>query len=96
MEITEIIIETLLGILLIAFAYLIVCKGKIQLLHSYHYQNVSEEDKKPYTQKMGIGNLIVGIGVLIMPYWNLIYMPLGYYTVIPFIVVGIVWMIVST
>ena len=47
MEITEIIIETLLGILLIVFAYLIGCKGQIQLLHSYHYQNVSEEDKKP-------------------------------------------------
>lgn len=49
MEITEIIIETLLGILLIVFAYLIGCKGKIQFLHSYYYQNVSEEDKKPYT-----------------------------------------------
>ena len=96
MEITEIIIETLLGILLIVFAYLIGCKGQIQLLHSYHYQNVSEEDKKPYTQKMGIGNAILGIGILTMPYLNLIYMPLGYYTVIPFIIVGIVWMIVYT
>ena len=96
MEITEIIIETLLGILLIVFAYLIGCKGQIQLLHSYHYQNVSEEDKKPYTQKMGIGNFILGIGILMMPYLNLIYMPLGYYTVIPFIIVGIVWMIVCT
>ena len=38
MEMTEIIIETLLGILLIVFAYLIGCKGQIQLLHSYHYQ----------------------------------------------------------
>ena len=96
MEITEIIIETLLGILLIVFAYLIGCKGQIQLLHSYHYQNVSEEDKKPYTQKMGIGNCILGIGILMMPYLNRIYMPLGYYTVIPFIIVGIVWMIVCT
>lgn len=53
MEITEIIIETLLGILLIVFAYLIGCKGQIQLLHSYHYQNVSEEDKKALYPKDG-------------------------------------------
>ncbi len=94
-DITKIIIETLLRILLIVLAYLIVC-GQIQLLHSYHYQNVSAEYKNPHTQKMGIGNIILGIGILMMPYLNLIYMPLGYYTVIPFIIVGIVWMIVYT
>ena len=40
-------------------------KEKISILHSYHYDKVSEEDKKAFCAISGIGILLIGIGLLI-------------------------------
>lgn len=49
----EMIILSIVGILLLVCAILIGGFGKITLLHSYHYTNVSESDTKAYTRSMG-------------------------------------------
>lgn len=51
--------------LMFVLAYLIGVKGKIQLMHDYHYQRVKEEDKKAYTQTIGVGLSIIGIILLL-------------------------------
>ena len=38
-------------------------KEQINLIHDYHYTKVKEEDKKPYTKKMGKATIIMGIGM---------------------------------
>lgn len=49
----EMIILSIVGLLLLVFSILIGIFGKIELLHSYHYTNVSERDTKAYTRSMG-------------------------------------------
>lgn len=52
---------------------LIVCffairnmKGDISSLHSYHRNNVKEEDVKEFGKMVGLGTLIVGVSVVLM------------------------------
>ena len=59
------IIEGFVGIVLIILGYLIWKKEKISLLHDYHYDKVSEDDKKVFCTISGIGVLLVGIGLLL-------------------------------
>ena len=40
-------------------------KEKISLLHSYHYDKVSEEDKKAFCTLSGAGILVMGVGLLL-------------------------------
>ena len=40
-------------------------KQKISLLHEYHYDKVSEEDKEVFCALTGKGVLIIGIGMII-------------------------------
>lgn len=60
-----IIIMSIISIILIIFGYLIWIKEKISLLHVYHYNRVSEEDKKAFCTLSGIGIIIIGIGIFI-------------------------------
>lgn len=59
------IIFGLVAIILIILGYLIWKKEKISLLHDYHYDKVSEEDKKAFCTVSGIGVLVIGIGMFI-------------------------------
>ena len=59
------IIFGLVAIILIILGYLIWKKEKISLLHDYHYDKVSEEDKKAFCTVSGIGVLVIGVGILI-------------------------------
>ena len=59
------IILGLASISLIVLGYLIWKKEKISLLHDYHYDKVSEEDKKAFCTLSGIGVLVIGIGMFI-------------------------------
>ena len=59
------IIVSLIGIICIILGYLMWKKEKISLLHSYHYDKVSEEDKKAFCTISGIGILFIGIGLLV-------------------------------
>lgn len=49
----EMIILIVVGIFLLVCAILIGGFGKIELLHSYHYTNVTDSDIKAYTRSMG-------------------------------------------
>lgn len=40
-------------------------KGKISLIHDYHYKKVKDNDKKAYTAKMGKAHLVIGIGLIL-------------------------------
>lgn len=58
------IIIGVVGIVLTVFGYLIWKKECISLLHDYHYDKVSAEDKKAFCTVSGLGILIIGIGML--------------------------------
>lgn len=61
----ELIFMSILGVIFIWMGFLIWKKEKITLIHSYHYTKVKEEDKKAYTQQMGKGVIIIGIGMIL-------------------------------
>lgn len=61
----ELILLPILGVVFIYLGYLIWKKEKITLIHSYHYTKVNEQDKKPYTELMGKGVLMIGIGMIL-------------------------------
>ena len=59
------IIIGLVGIVLIILGYMVWKKEKISLFHDYHYDKVSEEDKKAFCTISGIGVVLIGIGLFI-------------------------------
>ena len=59
------IILGLASISLIVLGYLIWKKEKISLLHEYHYDKVSEADRKAFCTVSGIGVLLIGIGIFV-------------------------------
>ena len=59
------IIIFLLGTVFVILGYILWKKEKISLLHSYHYDKVSEENKKPFCTLSGIGVVIIGISLLV-------------------------------
>ena len=63
--IIAVLIVGLVGIIFILLGYLIWKKQKISLLHEYHYDKVSEEDKGVFCALTGKGVLIIGIGMII-------------------------------
>ena len=63
--VTALIIVGFTGILFVLLGYLIWKKQKINLLHDYHYDKVSEEDKEAFCALSGKGVLIIGVSMLI-------------------------------
>ena len=59
------IIVALMGIIFMILGYLLWKKERISLLHEYHYDKVSKEDKKLFCAISGMGVIIIGIGLLI-------------------------------
>ena len=55
----------LVGIICVILGCLIWKKEKISLLHDYHYDKVSETDKKAFCTLSGLGIISVGTGLLI-------------------------------
>ena len=53
------------GVLLAVFGWLIWKKEKITLLHDYHTDKVTPENRKAFCTLSGIGILVIGIGLLI-------------------------------
>ena len=41
-------------------------KGNISMLHSYHRERVSEEDKVPFGKAVGLGMIIIGAALIVM------------------------------
>lgn len=63
----ETVVMIFVGIVLIVMGYLIGIKGKISLIHFYHYKRVAEEDKPILCKKVGLGNLMIGAAILLVP-----------------------------
>ena len=59
------IITGIVGIMFVVIGCLIWKKEMISLLHDYHYEKVSEDDKKPFCTLSGVGVLLIGIGMLV-------------------------------
>lgn len=61
----ELALTTMLGCVFLILGWCIWKKEQITLIHSYHYKKVSELDKKYYTEQMGKGIIVIGIGILL-------------------------------
>ena len=59
------ILVGLVGFVLIIIGYMVWKKEKISLFHDYHYDKVSEEDKKAFCTISGIGVVLIGICLFI-------------------------------
>lgn len=59
------VIYGLVGLLLLALGWMIWKKGRMDLLHDYHRNHVSEEDKKRFCALCGMGVGVIGIGMLL-------------------------------
>ena len=59
------LIYGLVGLLLLALGWMIWKKERIDLLHDYHRNRVSEEDKKRFCTLCGMGIGIIGLGTLL-------------------------------
>ena len=59
------LIAGVVGIIITVIGWLIWKKEKISLMHAYHYENVSEENKTDFCKLSGIGLVVVGVGVII-------------------------------
>lgn len=57
------IFMVIIGVLFVYIGWRIWKKEQITLIHSYHYEKVSEKNKKPYTEKMGKATILMGVGI---------------------------------
>lgn len=57
-------IDILIGIVFIVIGILNI-KGNVSMLHSYHINNISEEDKKPFGKLVGIGMIVIAVSLII-------------------------------
>ena len=62
--ITGAIVSILVGITCLIIGIL-NRKGNISMLHSYHINNISEENVLPFGKRIGIGMIIVSISLII-------------------------------
>ena len=60
-----VIVVALVGLLCVILGLLLWKKEMISLLHDYHYDKVSPENKRAFCKLSGIGLLIVGCGLLL-------------------------------
>ena len=60
----RIVISIIIGCALCFVSYLVGVKGRVGLVHSYHYNNVTKENLNIFTRLMGLGIFICSIGVL--------------------------------
>ena len=85
------VITIIVGVGILTLSIFIML-GKINLLHSYHRENVKEEDKKIFALLTGISISIGGVGILISGILDIIYLdklPLLTYNLVMFIPLGI-------
>lgn len=53
------------GVVLMILGYLVWKREKINILHGYHYRNVSPANKKDFCKVTGQGLILIGSGLLI-------------------------------
>lgn len=62
----EFIVEMLIAAVIIYLGYRIAFKYDIKLVHGYHYNNVLPTDKIRFCRLLGIGNFIIGFGIMLI------------------------------
>ena len=60
----ETVLSIIVGVICIAIG-ISNRKGNLSLLHSYHKNNVSEEDRIPFGKLVGLGMIIVGAALAV-------------------------------
>ena len=60
----EFIVMIMVGILFIVIGVLNT-HGNVSMLHSYHRERVSEEDRLPFGRMVGAGMIILGSGIAV-------------------------------
>ena len=73
------------GVIFIICGIVVMC-GKIELMHSYHIKNITEETRKPYGRVVGAGLLIIGVGILLDGILSFFFDSTKIVTVISFII----------
>lgn len=68
----ELMIQLVVGSITLILGYLVGKKGKIGLIHDYHYKRVKEEDKIAYTAMVGRAISAIGCGVVLCGLFNYI------------------------
>ncbi len=58
-----VITPMMVGVVLIIIG-IVNMTGNISSIHSYHRKYVTEENRKPFGKKIGLGTLIIGVGVV--------------------------------
>jgi len=86
------IIELAVGLLCIVLGLLIWLKRKISLLHDYHYRHVKEEDISAYVRLMGIGLILIGAGICVTGFLNLLESSLWWVPLVIGLATGIIVM----
>lgn len=61
----ELVLMIVLGFIFFILGWRIWKREQITLIHSYHYTKVSKTDKKAYTEKIGKGVIIIGMGIIL-------------------------------
>ena len=64
-KIIGVIIVGVVGVIIAVMGWLIWKKEKLSLMHDYHVDKVSEENKPAFCKLSGIGLIVIGIGLLI-------------------------------
>ena len=86
----EHLVTAIIGIICIVIG-IINRKGNVSMLHSYHRNRVSEEDKLPFGKMVGLGMIILGIALILSA--GLTYLSVlqknGIYETIAYIVIGV-------
>ena len=60
-ETMENVIFLAIGLLMLFYAYQLIVKYNIKIMHEYHYQKVNDSQKKAYVQVEGLGLFVMGI-----------------------------------
>ena len=69
----ELLLYSAIGIVCVILGVLIWKKEQITLIHSYHYENVSDKDKKSYTAKIGKAMIVLGVGLCLTGMINTVF-----------------------
>lgn len=60
-----------LGAIFLFIGWRLWKKEQITLIHDYHHTNISKENIKPYTEKMGKAYMVIGSGMILTSIFNI-------------------------
>ena len=63
----EYIAELVLGLFCLWTGWRLIYKQDLSAVHKYHYNFVMEQDIPAFSRKLGIGNAIIGMGIIAVP-----------------------------